>query len=138
MVAPAHPGFEAEDEALNADPAPIEELSVPAIITSLEKLIDELGTQPIIVGRSAGGVFTQILLGQRPPRHADTYVDHHNESRAPLLFVAGEHDHLRPPRIQRSNAKHHTSNTVTELVEIPGRSHLMPPNTAGRRSPTTH
>ena len=62
VLAPAYPGFEVEVEALNADPTPIEELTVPSIIASLEKLIDGLGTQPIIMGHSAGGVFTQILL----------------------------------------------------------------------------
>ncbi|MFJ9060084.1 alpha/beta hydrolase [Streptomyces sp. NPDC102409] len=211
VVAPAYPGFEVEVEALNADPSPVEALSVPSIIQGLEKLIDELGTQPIIMGHSAGGVFTQILLDhgygaagvamnsaptegvatiplsqlkatfpvlKNPanrhravgftydqwryaftntfpedqartlyeryhipasghvfwgsalanihPGHADTYVDYHNGSRAPLLFVAGENDHLMPPRIQRSNAKHYKADTVTEFVEFPGRSHLMP------------
>ncbi|WP_406460457.1 alpha/beta hydrolase [Streptomyces sp. NBC_00111] len=211
VVAPAYPGFEVEVEALNADPSPVEALSVPSIIQALEKLIDELGTQPIIMGHSAGGVFTQILLDhgygaagvamnsaptegvatiplsqlkatfpvlKKPanrhravgftydqwryaftntfpedqartlyeryhipasghvfwgsalanihPGHADTYVDYHNGSRAPLLFVAGENDHLMPPRIQRSNAKHYKADTVTEFVEFPGRSHLMP------------
>ncbi|AWS42786.1 alpha/beta hydrolase [Streptosporangium sp. 'caverna'] len=62
VLAPAYPGFEVEVEALNADPTPIEELTVPAIIASLEKLIDGLDSQPIIMGHSAGGVFTQILL----------------------------------------------------------------------------
>jgi pimeloyl-ACP methyl ester carboxylesterase len=62
VLAPAYPGFEVEVEALNADPTPIENLAVPAIIASLEKLIDGLDTQPIIMGHSAGGVFTQILL----------------------------------------------------------------------------
>lgn len=59
---PAYPGFEVEVEALNADPTPIEHLKVPEIISSIEKLIDGLDRQPIIMGHSAGGVFTQILL----------------------------------------------------------------------------
>ena len=32
MLTPAHPGFEVEVEALNADPTPIENLTVPAVI----------------------------------------------------------------------------------------------------------
>lgn len=198
-------------EALNADPTPIEQVTVPQIIESLETLIGGLETPPIIMGHSAGGVFTQILLDhgygaagvainsaptegvqviplsqiratfpvlKNPanrhravgftydqwkyaftntfpedqaratyeryhipasgnifwgsalanihPGKDDNYVDYHNDDRKPLLFVAGEHDHLMPPKIQRSNARHYKSATVTEVVEYPGRSHLMP------------
>jgi pimeloyl-ACP methyl ester carboxylesterase len=211
VLTPAYPGFEVEVEALNADPSPIEHLSVPEIISSIEKLIDGLDQQPIIMGHSAGGVFTQILLDhgygtagvainsaptegvavvplsqvkatfpvlKNPanrhkavgfsydqwryaftntfpedqaratyeryhvpasghvfwgsalanihPGHADSWVDYHNDSRPPLLFISGENDHLMPPKIQKSNAKHYTSATVTEVIEFPGRSHLMP------------
>src|ERR1051325_11084942 len=62
VLTPAYPGFEVEVEALNADPSPIASLEVPAIISSIEKLISGLDRQPIIMGHSAGGVFTQILL----------------------------------------------------------------------------
>ena len=62
VIAPAYPGFEVEVEALNADPTPIERLTVPAIIDQLEAIIGELESPPIIIGHSAGGVFTQILL----------------------------------------------------------------------------
>ncbi|GIH25879.1 alpha/beta hydrolase [Acrocarpospora phusangensis] len=62
VLAPAYPGFEVEVEALNADPTPIEQVTVPQIIESLETLIGGLETPPILIGHSAGGVFTQILL----------------------------------------------------------------------------
>src|SRR6185295_2389236 len=62
VIAPAYPGFEVEVEALNADPSPIERLKVPAIIERLEAIVGELESPPIIIGHSAGGVFTQILL----------------------------------------------------------------------------
>ena len=62
VIAPAYPGFEVEVEALNADPTPIEQLKVPAIIERLEAIVGELESPPIIIGHSAGGVFTQILL----------------------------------------------------------------------------
>src|SRR6201990_1818897 len=62
VIAPAYPGFEVEVEALNADTTPIEQLKVPAIIDPLEAGIGELASPPIIIGHSAGGVFTQILL----------------------------------------------------------------------------
>lgn len=62
VIAPAYPGFDVEVEALNADPTPIEELTVPAILERLEAILASLDTRPILMGHSAGGVFTQILL----------------------------------------------------------------------------
>ena len=62
VLAPAYPGFEVEVEALNADPAPIEALTVPQIVEHLEAVVGELDAPPILIGHSAGGVFTQILL----------------------------------------------------------------------------
>jgi pimeloyl-ACP methyl ester carboxylesterase len=62
VLAPAYPGLEVEVEALNADPSPIEALTVPKIIEHLESVIEPLATPPIIIGHSAGGAFTQILL----------------------------------------------------------------------------
>ncbi len=211
VLAPAYPGFEVEVEALNADPTPIEELRVPAIIEKFESVITRLARPPIIMGHSAGGAFTQILLDhglgaagvainsaptegvpvvpfsqikatfpvlRNPanhhhavgytheqwhyaftntfsddesralheryhipasgrilwdsslanllPGHQDTWVNYHNDKRAPLLFISGGEDHLMPPAIQRSNAKHYKSHTVTEVVEYPGYAHLLP------------
>ena len=62
VLAPAYPGFEVEVEALNADPSPIVALTVPAIIEHLEAVVRELDKPPILMGHSAGGAFTQILL----------------------------------------------------------------------------
>ncbi|HEX4529273.1 MAG TPA: alpha/beta hydrolase, partial [Acidimicrobiia bacterium] len=62
VLAPAYPGFEVEVEALNADPTPVEVLTVPAIIEKLESVVGALDTPPIIMGHSAGGAFTQVLL----------------------------------------------------------------------------
>jgi pimeloyl-ACP methyl ester carboxylesterase len=62
VLAPAYPGFEVEVEALNADPAPIEAVTVPQIIEHLESVIGALDSPPILIGHSAGGAFTQILL----------------------------------------------------------------------------
>jgi pimeloyl-ACP methyl ester carboxylesterase len=210
VLAPAYPGFEVEVEALNADPSPIEALTVPAIVEHLEAVIGALDSPPIIMGHSAGGAFTQILLDhgfgaagvainsaptegvavvplsqvrasfpvlKNPanrhravgftheqwhyaftntfseersrelyeryhvpasgaifwgsalanihPGHQDTYVDYHNDARAPLLFISGTEDHLMPPKIQRSNATHYKSDTVTEIMQFEG-PHLLP------------
>ena len=51
-----------EVEALNADPSPIEAVTVPQIIEHLEEVVGAVGSPPILIGHSAGGVFTQILL----------------------------------------------------------------------------
>ena len=211
VLAPAYPGFEVEVEALNADTTPIEKVTVPQIIEHLEAVVGGLDSPPIIMGHSAGGVFTQILLdhgfgavgvamnsaptegvkriplsqirssfpvlknpanrhkavGLTPeqwhyaftntfseeesqrlyeryhipasgsifwgsalanihPGKDDTWVDYHNENRAPLLFISGSDDHLMPPSIQKSNAKHYkAAGTVTEVKEFEG-PHLLP------------
>jgi pimeloyl-ACP methyl ester carboxylesterase len=49
-------------EALNADPSPIEALTVPAVVEHLEAVIGELEAPPVLIGHSAGGTFVQILL----------------------------------------------------------------------------
>ncbi|MBW6437831.1 alpha/beta hydrolase [Actinoplanes hulinensis] len=211
VIAPAYPGFEVEVESLNADPTPVLNVTVPRIIAHLEEQIRELPEAPIIIGHSAGGAFTQILLdhgygaagvamnsapteGVRvvplsqvkstfpvlkspanrhravpltleqwtyaftntftpeesrtlyeryavpanggilwgsvlanfQPGHQDTWVDYHNDERAPLLFVSGSEDHIMPPEVQRSNHKHYRSNTVTEIREYEGYAHLLP------------
>ena len=62
VLAPAYPGFEVEVESLNADTSPIEALTVPQIIEHLEAVVGAVETPPILIGHSAGGVFTQILM----------------------------------------------------------------------------
>jgi alpha-beta hydrolase superfamily lysophospholipase len=62
VLTPAYPGFEVEVEALNADTTPIEKVTVPQIIEHLESVVGSVDSPPILMGHSAGGVFTQILL----------------------------------------------------------------------------
>jgi len=62
VLTPTYPGFEGGVEALREDTSPIEALTFPAIIEHIGGLIDELEDPPIIMGHSAGGVLTQILL----------------------------------------------------------------------------
>jgi alpha-beta hydrolase superfamily lysophospholipase len=62
VLVPAYPGFEVEVEALNADPAPIVALTVPAIADHLATVVQGVDRPPILIGHSAGGVFTQLLL----------------------------------------------------------------------------
>jgi pimeloyl-ACP methyl ester carboxylesterase len=62
VLTPAYPGFEVEVEALNEDPSPIEASTIPGVVEHLEGIVSELENPPIIMGHSAGGLFTQILL----------------------------------------------------------------------------
>jgi alpha-beta hydrolase superfamily lysophospholipase len=62
VLTPAYPGYEVEVEALNADPTPIEKATVPEIVAHLEEVVGAVETPPILIGHSAGGVFTQVLL----------------------------------------------------------------------------
>lgn len=62
VLAPAYPGLEVEVEALNADPSPIEALTVPKVMSHLEETVRSLDAPPILIGHSAGGAFTQLLL----------------------------------------------------------------------------
>jgi pimeloyl-ACP methyl ester carboxylesterase len=62
VVAPAWPGLEGEVEALNADPSPIADLEVAAIVDHYERIIRGLPAPPIVMGHSFGGTFTQLLL----------------------------------------------------------------------------
>jgi len=75
---------------------------------------------------ASGSIFWGSALANLQPGHQDTWVDYHNDDRAPLLFLSGGADNLMPPAIQRSNAKHYKSDTLTEVEEYEGRSHLMP------------
>src|SRR6188508_4549 len=62
VLAPAYPGFDAEVEAINADHSIVEALTVGAIVERLEEVIGALDRPPILIGHSAGGAFTQVLL----------------------------------------------------------------------------
>jgi pimeloyl-ACP methyl ester carboxylesterase len=76
---------------------------------------------------ASGGIFWDNVLANVIPGHQETWVNYHNDERAPLLFLSGGDDHLMPPKVQRSNAKHYKSKvTTTEVEIIDGRAHLMP------------
>ncbi|MFE0676967.1 hypothetical protein [Streptomyces sp. NPDC058867] len=47
VLAPAYPGFEVEVECLDADTTPIEKVTVPQIVESLETLIGGLDKPPV-------------------------------------------------------------------------------------------
>lgn len=64
------------------------------------------------------------VLANFTPGHQDTYVNFHNDDRAPLLFVAGGADNIVPPAVNESNARHYRRSTaITDYHEFPERSH---------------
>ena len=62
VLTPAYPGFEVEVEALNADPSPIEAADRAGDHRAPRGVVGGLDSPPILMGHSAGGVFTQVLL----------------------------------------------------------------------------
>jgi pimeloyl-ACP methyl ester carboxylesterase len=56
-------------------------------------------------------------------RHAAMSVNFENEDRAPMLFIAFEHDHIIPPKVARHNAEKYTAKPV-EFKEFPDRPHF--------------
>jgi alpha-beta hydrolase superfamily lysophospholipase len=57
---------------------------------------------------------------------AETAVNTRRNNRAPLLLVAGEHDHLIPPSIVKANVRaYRHSSAVTEYKEFPERTHSL-------------
>ncbi len=57
--------------------------------------------------------------------HSPAEVDYKNSTRAPLLMVAGEHDHTIPPATVKANFKKYKHSDVrTDYLEFAGRAHL--------------
>ena len=100
VLAPAYPGFEVEVEALNADPSPIEAVTVPQIIEHFESVIGELDSPPIVMGHSAGGAFTQIVLdhGFGAAGVAINSAPDRGRRRGPALAGQGELPGAEEPR----------------------------------------
>jgi pimeloyl-ACP methyl ester carboxylesterase len=66
------------------------------------------------------------VLANFTPGHHDSYVNFHNDDRAPLLLIAGEADHLEPLALQAATFKHYKHSAArTELKSFPGRSHFI-------------
>jgi pimeloyl-ACP methyl ester carboxylesterase len=69
-------------------------------------------------------VLFQASLANFNP-HAATTVDFANDTRAPLLLIAGGHDHVVPASVTEANFKLYShSEATTEYKEFPERSHF--------------
>jgi len=75
------------------------------------------------IGAPGRWIWDYGLIANFRPGHQETWLDF-SADRAPLLFIAGEKDHIMPPAVNRANAKHwERSPALTEYVELPGRDH---------------
>ncbi len=69
-------------------------------------------------------LFQAALANFNP--HAATTVNFDNGTRAPLLLIAGEKDHISPPSVIKANYNlYRRSQAVTAYKEYPGRSHFI-------------
>ena len=62
VIVPSYPGFEIEVEALREKPEVIADVSVPATLEHLTRVIETLDQPPITMAHSFGGTLTQILV----------------------------------------------------------------------------
>lgn len=70
-------------------------------------------------------VLFQAALANFNP-HAATMVNTHNDTRAPLLLVAGGNDHVSPPAVVKATAKlYEHSKATTAYKEFPKHSHFV-------------
>ena len=72
-----------------------------------------------------GRIFFQAAFAALDP-HNTLQVNFANNNRAPLLMIAGEHDHIVPAHVARSNFEHYEGAAArTDFHEFPGRAHLL-------------
>jgi alpha-beta hydrolase superfamily lysophospholipase len=58
--------------------------------------------------------------------HAATAVNFHNDTRAPLLMIAGGRDHVSPPGVVTANYNlYKKSKAITDYKEYPDRTHYV-------------
>src|ERR1700694_1145543 len=62
VLAPSWPGLEKGIDAIRRDPSPLRGLRITTVVDHYERIIRELGTLPIIMGHSFGGLITQLLV----------------------------------------------------------------------------
>jgi len=72
---------------------------------------------------TSGRIFLQALLA---PLTNDTKVNYRNNTRAPLLIIAGELDRTVEARMDRDNfARYRGSGARTDFHQFPGRTHYI-------------
>ena len=72
-----------------------------------------------------GRVLFQAALANFNP-HAATRIHFDNDTRAPLLIIAGSDDHVSPPVVNQATARlQRKSESETDYQEFPNRSHFI-------------
>ncbi|MFD3457478.1 alpha/beta hydrolase [Streptomyces sp. NPDC058691] len=95
-----------------------------AITNTLDESQSDAHYQRYAVPGSARVLFQGAFANFNP--RAATRVDFRNSRRAPLLFIAGEADHIVPPKVNKANWRlYRKSSAVTDYQEFPGRSHFI-------------
>jgi pimeloyl-ACP methyl ester carboxylesterase len=61
VLAPGWPGVDGTVAELRADPTSLTELSIARVLDHYDAFIRTLGTKPIVMGHSFGGLFAQLL-----------------------------------------------------------------------------
>jgi pimeloyl-ACP methyl ester carboxylesterase len=62
VLAPAWPRMDGEVEALRRDPSVMNGLGLAEVVDHYDRIIRGLGTPPVIMGHSTGGLVTELLL----------------------------------------------------------------------------
>jgi len=62
VIVPAWPRMEGEVEALRRDPSVMNGLGLAEVVDRYDQIIRGLGTPPVIMGHSTGGLVTELLL----------------------------------------------------------------------------
>jgi pimeloyl-ACP methyl ester carboxylesterase len=103
VLTPAYPGFEVEVEALNADPTPIEELTVPAVVEHLESVVSELDPAPDPDGPFGGWRLHPSADGSRLRRcgRHDQFGADEGVKRLPLSQIRSSFPILKNPANRR-------------------------------------
>lgn len=74
---------------------------------------------------AAASVLFEVAFADLNPRTV-VRADFGKDDRAPMLFIAGEYDHVVPPTAAKANAKKYASSkAITEYKEFPGRTHYL-------------
>jgi pimeloyl-ACP methyl ester carboxylesterase len=88
VVAPAWPGVSDDVAGLRMDPSGLRNLRISTIVehhaTIIDRIVDETGEQPIIMGHSFGGLMTQLLL-DRGYGKAGVAIDSAQSAGVPVL-----------------------------------------------------
>ena len=132
---PIAPGWPHEPDSVaeaRSHPEHVANIGINDTVGHYADIIDGLGTPPVVIGHSFGGLIAEKLLGQDLAAaanfvmHSQAKVATENQTRGPLLLISGTEDHTVPDVVTRSTLKQYRdSAAVTELKQFEGRGHSL-------------